>query len=133
MNPRSDLPTIQEARALALASPKFCEWRPHDFVGDEFRDVGETWHNRGDDLQHDGNKSDAGLALEKHYRPDELAEIWGLSDDSIRTIFADEPGVLCHGDNKGSRVKRRYITMRIPESVAVRVHRKLSAKPLKVK
>lgn len=132
MNEKITPQTLEDATALALASPKFRAWRVTDFSGDTFAQVGESWHNRGDDLQDNGG-SDAGLALEKHYRPDELGEIWGLSDDTIRAMFADEQGVLCHGDNKGSRVKRRYITMRIPESVAVRVHRKLSAKPLKVR
>jgi hypothetical protein len=36
------------------------------------------------------------------------------------------------GDN-GSRRKRKYVTMRIPESVAMRVHTRLSAKAQPVK
>jgi hypothetical protein len=72
------------------------------------------------------------LFEEQHYTPAHLGKIWGLSDDTIREIFQNEPGVLCRGDN-GTRRKRKYITMRIPESVAMRVHARLSAKAQPVK
>ena len=36
----------------------------------------------------------ATTALERHYRPDELAGSWGLSVKVIREIFSNEPGVL---------------------------------------
>lgn len=63
-------------------------------------------------------------ALEKHYRPSELATVWGLSVDTIRAMFEREPGVLKHGTNQ--KGKRRYVTLRIPETIAVRVHNRLS-------
>jgi hypothetical protein len=63
-----------------------------------------------------------------HYTPAELGKAWGLSDDCIREIFKTEPGVLLVG-NRGSKKKRRNLTMRIPESVAIRVHRRMSARP----
>jgi hypothetical protein len=31
---------------------------------------------------------------EKHYAPDELAELWGVSTETIRSIFREEEGVL---------------------------------------
>jgi len=62
---------------------------------------------------------------ERHYTPAEIAEMWNLSRDVVRRIFEGEPGVLVIGDD-GSRSKRRYHTLRIPESVMERVHRKLS-------
>jgi hypothetical protein len=65
-------------------------------------------------------------ACEKHYAPRELAELWGLSKETIRTIFRNEPGVLKIGSN-GTRLKRGYKTLRIPQSVAERVHTRLSA------
>ena len=65
------------------------------------------------------------LVKEKHYSPDDLAELWGVSVDSIRRIFRDEPGVLKMGD-KSPKHKRQYLTLRIPESVAERVHTRLS-------
>jgi hypothetical protein len=62
---------------------------------------------------------------EKHFAPAELAKIWGVSTVTIRRIFEREAGVLKLGRTHGR--KRRYLTLRIPESVAVRVHAKLAA------
>src|SRR5437764_13383350 len=64
------------------------------------------------------------LALERHFSPDELAELWGLSGDTLRRLFEHEPGVLVIERSKGRA--RRYRTLRIPESVAVRVHRRMT-------
>jgi hypothetical protein len=62
------------------------------------------------------------LATERHWTPEQLGELWGLSADSIRRLFEREPGVLVI-----ERVRpRRRRTLRIPESVAERVHRRLS-------
>ena len=61
-----------------------------------------------------------------HYTPAEIAEKWKLSTDVIRALFDKEPGVLVIGDQVSSRSKRRYRTVRIPERVAERVHRRLS-------
>lgn len=63
-------------------------------------------------------------ALERHYSVDELSQLWGLSRKTIRRIFADEPGVVRWG-NSESRYRRGYITLRIPESIVQRVHRRL--------
>lgn len=60
-------------------------------------------------------------AFERHYTPQELAELWNLSDDTIRALFAKEPGVLVVGSSDAKR-SRRYRTLRIPESVALRVY-----------
>ena len=64
-------------------------------------------------------------ALERHYRPDELAETWGLSVKVIREIFLSESGVL-KVDRPETRNKRGYCSMRIPDSVVVRVHKSLT-------
>lgn len=61
---------------------------------------------------------------EKHYTVAELAVLWDLSEDTIRRLFRHEPGVLVLSRARGS--KRCYTTLRIPESVALRVHQKLS-------
>src|SRR6266849_11071095 len=66
----------------------------------------------------------ASVAFEKHYCVSEVAELWGLSERTIRRIFADEPGVI-KWENGETRFKRGYTTLRIPESVVQRVHRKL--------
>jgi transcriptional regulator GlxA family with amidase domain len=55
---------------------------------------------------------------ERHYSVTEIATLWSLSRDSVRRIFRREPGVLAFGD--------RYVTLRVPESVLERVHRRLS-------
>ena len=64
------------------------------------------------------------LANEKHYSVVELAKLWALSERTIRRMFENEPGVLCWGSSE-RRFKRRYKTLRIPETVMLRVHRRL--------
>lgn len=64
------------------------------------------------------------LALEKHYSVWELAQLWRLSEKTIRRMFIDEPGVVKWGHEE-RRFKRAYMTLRIPESVVQRVHRRL--------
>jgi len=63
-------------------------------------------------------------SAEKHYSVLELAELWNLSENTIRRIFENEPGVLKWGSREG-RFKRRYTTLRIPETVVLRVHKRL--------
>ena len=85
----------------------------------KFRDWGKLL--RREDIQ------DPALSVgDKHFKPEELAEAWGVSTETIRSIFREEPGVLKIGKT-GSRYKRGYITLRIPEEVAERVHQRLSA------
>jgi transcriptional regulator GlxA family with amidase domain len=64
------------------------------------------------------------LANEKHYSVVELAKLWALSERTIRRMFENEPGVLCWGSSE-HRFKRGYKTLRIPETVMLRVHRRL--------
>jgi hypothetical protein len=64
-------------------------------------------------------------ALERHFSIKEIAEIWGLCENSVRDIFKDEPGVVRIQRPK-SRYKRSYTTIRIPKSVLERVHRRMS-------
>ena len=63
-------------------------------------------------------------SLERHFSVAELASLWDLSEQTIRRMFAGEPGVIEWGHTE-SRFKRGYITMRIPESVVQRVHCRL--------
>lgn len=70
-----------------------------------------------------------GLAGEQHYAPAQLARLWGFSPTKIRRIFEGETGVLRIGAPSrrcGHRLKRSYFTLRIPQSVAERVHRRLT-------
>ena len=63
---------------------------------------------------------------EKHYTVTELAVLWGLSEDTIRRLFRHEPGVLVIENPDRRYGRRRYASLRIPESVARRVYEKLS-------
>ena len=63
----------------------------------------------------------------RHFSPLEIAELWGLSVDCIRKMFENEPGVLVIGE-RSPRRKRRYVTLRIPQTVLERVHSRLSSK-----
>jgi hypothetical protein len=65
---------------------------------------------------------------EKHFAPADLAKAWGLSAEKVRQLFRAEPGVLRIGTNGNGR-DRGYMTLRIPQSVAVRVHTRLTAIP----
>lgn len=63
---------------------------------------------------------------EHHYTVDEIAQCWTLSRDKVQRIFQGEPGVIVL-EGQGARFgKRRHRTLRIPASVAERVHRRLS-------
>jgi hypothetical protein len=62
---------------------------------------------------------------DRHYSVKEIAELWSLSPDVVRRLFEREPGVLVLGDFD-SPYKRRYRTLRIPQSVLERVHRRMS-------
>jgi hypothetical protein len=63
-------------------------------------------------------------AMERHYSLAKVAEQWGVSEDTVRRMFENEPGVLVLEPARGrmSR-KRRYRTLRIPAAVVERVHR----------
>jgi len=61
--------------------------------------------------------------FERHFSVEELTQLWGMSDDFIRKLFLYEPGVVIfHRQQPGKRV---YRTLRIPASVALRVHRRM--------
>lgn len=61
---------------------------------------------------------------EPHYTVEQVAEMWNLSKDSVRRLFLSEEGVL-RISRPGTRYKRSYTTLRIPESVLNRVYRRM--------
>ena len=61
---------------------------------------------------------------ERHYSIAEIADAWHVSPDAVRKVFREEPGVLVLGGQ--SHHKRRYTTLRVPESVLQRVHRRMT-------
>jgi len=69
----------------------------------------------------------ASRLFEKHFSPCELAELWSLSEDTIRRMFEREPGVLIF-ENPERNPHRRRRTLRIAQSVAERVYSRLSTR-----
>ncbi len=61
---------------------------------------------------------------ERHYAPSDVAESWDLSVEFIRRVFQDEPGVIVF-QAPPKKGRRPYQTIRIPESVLERVHKRL--------
>lgn len=71
------------------------------------------------------------IPLEQCYSPQQVASAWGLSTDKVRRMFENEAGVLKIGEpsrRMGRALKRRYYTLRIPESVVYRVQKKLRSR-----
>lgn len=68
--------------------------------------------------------SDSKYAVQ-HYTVAEIVAAWKLSESTIRKLFRDEPGVLVFGNQKPRYGRRRYLSLRIPEFVVERVHRRL--------
>jgi hypothetical protein len=67
------------------------------------------------------------IALERHYSVPEIAELWHVSEKTVRRLFENEGGVLRWGSPEEIsrlRHKRGYCNLRIPESVLIRVHRR---------
>lgn len=61
--------------------------------------------------------------LERHFTVEELAETWSVSSEFVRKLMLREPGVVVFFNAKPG--KRVYRTIRVPESVAHRVHRRM--------
>jgi hypothetical protein len=78
-------------------------------------------------VQTESLPSNQSKAIEKHFQVPEIAKLWSLSEDSVRSLFKGEPGVLVIA-RPGTSKKRKYVSMRVPESVLHRVHRRLSAR-----
>lgn len=61
---------------------------------------------------------------ERHWTVIELATVFNLSQDTVRRLFRDEPGVFkIFHRRRGTRI---HVTLRIPESVAQRVYERLT-------
>jgi hypothetical protein len=64
------------------------------------------------------------LLLETHFSVGQIAKRWNLNPKTVREMFRDEPGVL-KVERPERRSKRAYTTLRIPESVLMRVESRL--------
>ena len=63
---------------------------------------------------------------ELHFKPGQLAKLWGFHPDKVREWFRGEAGVLIE-DRPEKFHKRGYCSMRIPASVARRVYERYLA------
>ncbi len=88
--------------------------------------LGEKDHQAENTPNDQGTSPAIRASAERHYSVSEIAERWSLSEDAVRRLFCNEPGVLALGDSSVGRRKRRYVTLRIPQSVLDRVHLILS-------
>lgn len=77
-------------------------------------------------IAHTQTPADSRL-FERHFSPAELAELWSLSEDTIRRMFENESGVLIF-ENPSRNPARRRRTLRIPQFVAERVYSRLSTR-----
>ncbi len=62
--------------------------------------------------------------FERHLSVEELATLWSMSNNFVRQLFLNEPDVVVFYHSRPGR--RVYRTLRIPESVAARVHRRMT-------
>ena len=108
--------TLPDYAARLRRSQKFLSWRRH-LVDDPSPVDGSP----------DGENRFvlAKPQVEKHFSPKELASSWGVDSETIRYVFMGEKGVVKF-DRRVSDPNKSLPTLRIPESVAVRVHRRLS-------
>ena len=53
--------------------------------------------------------------LEKFWTPEELAERWSVSNDTVLRILEDQPGVVDFGNARSKR--RKYRLFRVPANV----------------
>jgi hypothetical protein len=103
--------THRQAIALARRSLKFRTW----YAATSFYILTKD------------DTSSTGVEHEKHFTVSELAASWGLSVETIRRLFADDPGVLKMPSACGPTGRRRYCIFRISASAAARLHKRLSA------
>ena len=113
---------LARAKARALASRKFRNWRSGSHVRAAGRFRG-TYVNKQTSARM-SKDFDQHVASEQHYKPAELGKLWGLSAETIRALFENEKDVLVI--TKDEPGKRRYRSLRIPKSVAARVHTRMN-------
>lgn len=55
-------------------------------------------------------------ALPRCYTVQEIADALKLSEETVRNLFQDRPGVVKISKGKRLRGKREYVTLRIPQA-----------------
>ncbi len=104
-----------------LRSKSFLEWSP----APKPTKTPTISVGRGQSFTYKGKSYKNLVVDERHYSPADLAKAWAVDVETIRNLFREEPGVVKIGE-KSPRHERAYLTLRIPESVALRVHKRLS-------
>jgi hypothetical protein len=112
----SPVPLTHEELQRLLKSKKFRSWPG-------------TSPDKRDDAHKRPETHVVTVVEDKHFSPNDLAKAWGVSAELVRQLFRTEPGVLRLGEQKQQTKTRSYVTLRIPKSVAERVHKRLSAVP----
>lgn len=102
---------MDDVRSILISSRKFLDWKPRGIV------LRKAVPDSGKPIK---------PVIEIHYSPAQLAKAWGVSVETVRCVFREEPGVLKIGRG-ATKNKRGYFTLRIPESIAERVHRRMAA------
>jgi hypothetical protein len=67
-------------------------------------------------------------ACEPHYLVAEVAKWLQISRDTAQRMFEHEPGVIVVSGARGGKGCRKYVMLRIPRSVFLRVYRRLQIK-----
>ena len=67
-------------------------------------------------------------ACQPHYLPAEVAKWLQISRDTAQRMFEHEPGVIVVSGARGGKGFRKYVMLRIPRSVFLRVYRRLQIK-----
>jgi hypothetical protein len=87
------------------------------------RTIQQTKVDRGETM----SGSDNPCAFEeRHFTISELAQTWHFSEEFVRQIVQDEPGVTEWVRQQPG--KRRYRVLRVPQSVAERLYRRAQAR-----
>ncbi len=64
------------------------------------------------------------IPIERHFTAGEVADIWHFDVETMRRLFEREPGVVVL-QALPRKNKRPYKTIRIPQTVLDRVHKRL--------
>jgi hypothetical protein len=62
--------------------------------------------------------------IERHYTAGEVADLWRFNVETVRRLFENEPGVIVL-QTLARKGKRPYRTIRVPQTVLDRVHKRL--------
>lgn len=77
-------------------------------------------------------QQEAPAALEEHYTAAEIAALWKCARQTVVNIFGEMPGVLRYSAPQ-LRGKRQKQILRVPRSIVVAVHARLTAREVKAR